>query len=269
MYEEDGTSISRLSRIQNAASSAIQKLKPTDTLALVAFAHNAQVVLPATPLSQKAQIEEVIQKIDQFDVDPGGTAMDAGMQLALSELEKNARPGTLSQMLVLTDGETSGEKFCRDLSKQAAEKKIHLTMIGVGTEWNSNLIKDLANIGQGKWHYIDVNNALDAERVFVEEFQSLAAAAFTNVEMHLRLLKDIKVKRVRQVVPDIKTLETTEPEERHLVAQLGTLEKDKGPRYILDMTLPKRPDGKFKIADLEITYEAGEGNRETTGPIPL
>src|SRR3954465_10162164 len=30
MYEEDGTSISRLARIQNAASSAIQKLKPTD-----------------------------------------------------------------------------------------------------------------------------------------------------------------------------------------------------------------------------------------------
>src|SRR5262249_6167175 len=117
MYEEDGTSISRLARIQNAASSAIQKLKPTDTLPLVAFAHNAPVVRPATALSQKAQIEEVIQKIDQFDVDPGGTAMDAGMQLALSELEKNARPGTLSQMLVLTDGETSGEKFCRDLSK--------------------------------------------------------------------------------------------------------------------------------------------------------
>src|SRR5215831_4730373 len=60
MYEEDGTGISRLKRIQQAASNAIQKLKPTDTLAIVAFAHNAQVVLPATPLSERAAIEDVI-----------------------------------------------------------------------------------------------------------------------------------------------------------------------------------------------------------------
>src|SRR5262245_54392633 len=37
MYEEDGTSISRLKRIQDAAVSAIEKLKPDDSLAIVAF----------------------------------------------------------------------------------------------------------------------------------------------------------------------------------------------------------------------------------------
>ena len=76
MYEEDGTGISRLKRIQTAATKAIQKLKPTDTLAIVAFAHNAQVVLPSTPISEKEQIEDVIQKVDMFEVDPGGTAME-------------------------------------------------------------------------------------------------------------------------------------------------------------------------------------------------
>ncbi len=75
MYEEDGTGTSRLKRIQDAARTAIAKLKPTDSLALIAFAHNCQVVLPATPLSEKAKIEDHINKIDMFDVDPGGTAM--------------------------------------------------------------------------------------------------------------------------------------------------------------------------------------------------
>src|SRR5881296_3012183 len=46
MYEEDGTGISRLKRIQDAAKSAIEKLKPDDTLCIVAFAHNALVLLP-------------------------------------------------------------------------------------------------------------------------------------------------------------------------------------------------------------------------------
>src|SRR5205823_1740686 len=107
MYEEDGTGISRLARIQEAAHSAVQKLKPEDHLAIVAFAHDAQVVLPATPLTEKSKIEDVISRIDRYDVDPGGTSMDSGIQLGLDEVAKYAGAGSLSQLVVLTDGETS------------------------------------------------------------------------------------------------------------------------------------------------------------------
>ena len=58
MYEEDGTGISRLKRIQDAAVAAIAKLKPTDTLCIVAFAHNALVLLPPTPISDAGTIED-------------------------------------------------------------------------------------------------------------------------------------------------------------------------------------------------------------------
>ncbi len=269
MYEEDGTGISRLRRVQDAALAALNYLKPADTLSLIAFAHNSLVLLPPTPIAERAKIEDIIEKIDMYEVDPGGTAMDQGIELSLTELEKHTGPGKLSQMVVLTDGETSGERDCRRLAQEAAAKKIRFTVIGVGTEWNSNLIKDLARLGEGRWHYIDVNDAGAAEKVFVEEFKHLAATAFTNVEMHLRLKKDVKVKRVRMVTPEIKEMPTTEPEERHLVATLGTLEKDKTTRYVLDMSLPKRPDGKFSIADIELTYEAGAGKNESTGQVPL
>src|SRR5262249_20965758 len=80
--------------------------------------------------------------------------------------------------------------------------------------------------------------------------------------------KDVKIKRVRQVVPEIKDLQAKEPEERHLVADLGTLTENSS-RYILDLSLPKRPDGKFVIANMEITYDIGTGQRESTGQIPL
>jgi len=185
MYEEDGTGLSRLKRIQQAAMLAIGKLKPEDTLAIVAFGHEAKVMLEATPLAEKEKIEQIIQQAEQWDVDPGGTTMDEGIRLGMTEIEKRLGQGCLSQMLVLTDGETSGETQCRQLAKQAGEKKIHFTMMGVGTEWNSNLIKDLAKLAEGKWYYIDVNEAAETERVFVEEFETLASTAFTNVELHL------------------------------------------------------------------------------------
>jgi Ca-activated chloride channel family protein len=269
MYEEDGTGQSRLKRIQDAANHALTRLRPDDTLAVIAFAHNAEVVLPSTRVAERERIEEVIDNIDRFNVDPGGTSMDAGIQLGLGEVERNVGPGKVSQLVVLTDGETSGEQTCRQLAQKAAQEKIRWAVMGVGTEWNASLIKDLARLAEGKWYYIDVNEAEAAEQVFAHEFQSLAATGFTNVEMHLRPKKDVKIKRVRMVVPEIKTLTVAEPEDRHLVANLGTLHKDNPTRYILDMSLPKRPDGKFSICDVEITYDVGVEQRESTGAVAL
>src|SRR5438876_12130434 len=80
MYEEDGTGVSRLKRVQDAAGAAIEKLKPDDTLCIVAFANNAITLLPPTRLAEKAKIEDVIRRIDMFEVDPGGTSMDEGMK---------------------------------------------------------------------------------------------------------------------------------------------------------------------------------------------
>ena len=195
--------------------------------------------------------------------------MNDGMRLAMDEVEKLSVPGTLTQVVVLTDGETSGEFECRELAKRAHEKKTHLTLMGVGLDWKANLIKDLAKISEGKWYYIDVNQKDEAERIFVEEFETLAATGFMDVEMHLKPMKDVTIKRTRQVVPEIKELVMEKPEERHLMAHLGTLQKDQSTRYVLDLSLPKRPDGKYKIADLEITYDLGLGQRESTGVIPL
>jgi hypothetical protein len=70
------------------------------------------------------------------------------------------------------------------------------------------------------------------------------------------------------VVPDIKDLNAVEQEERSFLAKLGTLERDNATRYIIDLSLPKRPDGKFVIAQIEVTWDSGSG-RQTTGMSPL
>jgi Ca-activated chloride channel homolog len=268
MYEEDGTGITRLKRVQKAARAAIEKLRPSDTLSVVAFAYNAQLLLPPTPLTEKARIEEVVNGVDMYDVDPGGTAMDEGMRVALEELQKHAGHGTLSQMLVLTDGETTGETRCRELAQQMPQQSMNLTLMGVGTEWNASLVKDLARLGDGKWYYIDVDKPDEAERVFLEEFEHLTSATFTNVHMHIRPVRDVRVKRCRLVVPEIKELLLSEVEDRHLTASLGTLERDKPTRYVLDLSLPARPDGQYVIAQVEVTYEVA-GGKDTTGMLPL
>lgn len=268
MYEEDGTGISRLKRVQQAALEAIPLLRPSDTLTIVAFAHTAAVVLPPTPLTELAVIEKTINTIDRFEIDPGGTAMDQGLQLALEQVRSVRKENMLTHILLLTDGETSGEQNCRDLATAMAGKQEHLTLIGVGTEWNASLVKDLAQLSEGKWYYVDEEKKVDTQRVFLEEFAHLRATTFRDVKLHIKPMKDIRVKRCRLVVPEIRELNLDTQEERHLIANLGTMERDKTARYILDLSLPNRPDGQYVIAQVEVTYATTEGPA-TTGPVAL
>jgi Ca-activated chloride channel family protein len=269
MYEEDGTGVSRLQRVQDAAHCAIAKLRPEDTLAIIGFAHNALVLLPPTPLAEKGKVEDVIRRIDTFDVDPGGTALDEGLALAMTEIEKLAGTGKLSQIVVLTDGETSGEQHCRTLAQRAGAKKIHLTLMGVGLDWKAALLKDLASLSQAKWYYIDVDDSQQTTRVFAEEFEALTSTAFLDVELRLRPLRDVGIRRLRQVMPEIKEVKLEETEDGNLLARLGTLQHDVSARYIIDLSLPQRPDGKYAMAQVELSYDPGTGRRESSAAIPF
>jgi len=268
MYEEDGTGQSRLQRIQKAALAALDRLRPQDTLTVIAFARNAAILLPATPLTQRAAIVETLDKIDRCDIDPGGTAMDEAMRCAYDELRAHRAADRLSQMLVLTDGETSGEVACRELASQMGQEKIRLTVMGVGTEWNASLIKDLARLAQGTWYYIDAEDAQSAERAFDAEFQHLAALLFSGVKVHLWPVRDVRVKRFRQVTPEIRTLDIVETEERHWVAAIGNLEKDRPARFVVELSLPARPDGQYVVAQLGLEYELA-GQVEKSALVPL
>src|SRR4051812_38469174 len=124
MYWGDGTGKSRLDRVRDAATAAVAKLKPTDRLALIAFGNGADVVLPPTPAGEMDRITDTLRKIDMFNVDQAGTTMDEGIAKALEVLSRPEEAGRLLQMIVLTDGETTGETECRDLARQVADRKV-------------------------------------------------------------------------------------------------------------------------------------------------
>ena len=148
MYEEDGTGISRLKRIQDAAIAAIESSSPTTPWPSSPSPTTPWCLLPPTNISEKDKIEDVIDKIDMFDVDPGGTAMDEGMQLALDEVEKHAGAGKLSQVVVLTDGETSGEQDAGSWPSRPPRRRSTSPSWASALDWKATLIKDLAKLAR-------------------------------------------------------------------------------------------------------------------------
>jgi hypothetical protein len=74
---------------------------------------------------------------------------------------------------------------------------------------------------------------------------------------------------VRQVAPQIKDIPLNFLEERWAMAAFGTLERSSTAKYVLDLSLPKRPDGKYVVAQIEVKYDLGDGQERSTGPIAL
>lgn len=268
MYWADGVGKSRLDRVREAASEAVTKLKPTDRVALLVFANGSEIVLPFTLAANVESIKETLAKIDSFNVDQAGTTMNEGLRKAIDALNTPEQSGRLKQIVVLTDGETSGEGECRDIASQAAEQKIQLSLMGVGTEWNTALIKDMATRSNGRWYYIDADDAQAATNAFNTEFNRAADAGLTNVRLDVKPMKDIKIKRLRQVVPQILEVPLS-IDEKLSSANLGTLELTTPSKYVLDLSLPKRPDGKYVVAQIEVKYDLVDGQTYSTGPIPL
>jgi hypothetical protein len=268
MYWADGTGKPRLERVKDAAKSAIEKLKPNDRIAFVPFAHGADLALPLTALSDIDKIQDSMSRIDQFNVDQAGTAIDEGIELALATLEKEESSRT-KQIVLLTDGETTGEAKCRDLAKKAKEANVRLSIMGVGTEWNSGLIKEMAKLADGRWYFIDAESNDEAKRVFAAEFERLAASTFENVSIEFKPMKDIKVRRLRQVSPTIRDVALEAIDERRSHGMIGSIERNAPTKFVVDLSLPRRPDGKYVVANFEIRYDEGNGQMQSTGAIPL
>lgn len=268
MYEEDGTGRSRLRRVQEAVASALSLLRPNDHVALIAFGHEAAVMLPPTPLVERDRIAEIVRTLDRLEIDPGGTALDAGLRLAIGQVKPKVAPGVLGHILVLTDGETAGDQVCRELAEQLPSQHLQLSLIGIGTEWNEALLKDLALVSRGRWYYLDADQPDATERILAQEFGQLAATLFRDVTLEIRPVKDVRVKRCRQVVPVIRELQLEQSEGRLIRAAVGSLDRKQATKYILDLSLPARPDGTYVVAQVEATYTVA-GQPGTTGPVPL
>ncbi|MBM3241562.1 VWA domain-containing protein [Candidatus Poribacteria bacterium] len=263
MYNEK-----RLEYVKQAAEHVVDMMSPNDIVSVIAFADRSKVVSEAKTAEGKDAIKQAIRNIE--DVDAGsGTSMSLGMESGVAEVLKNLSEGRSNRVIVLTDGQTKGEEKCEQIAEKEAPAGVGFSAIGVGSDWNDVLLEKIAQIGHGKWHYVDAPEK--ALQIFQEEFGQLIATAFSNVILKLHLMKDIVVKRVRQVEPDYIEFTLNTSSERLVAVPLGSMQKDTPKWVVADIGLPKRTLGRYMILRLELIYDIPASNifGESTDLIPV
>ena len=248
-----------LETVKQAAVQLVEKLKEGDRLSVVAFDHQAQVIVPNQMINDSASIKGKINKLRAS----GGTAIDKGLKLGIEELNKG-RKESISQAFILTDGENEhgDNDLCLKLAKLATDYNITLNSLGFGDDWNQDILEKIADAGGGNLSYIQQPEQAIEE--FSKLFNRIKSVGITNSYLQFSLMPKVRLaelKPIAQVAPDTIEL-PVKKEGNGFIVRLGDLMKDIERVVLVNTYIGQLPEGKQAIAQLQIRYDDPAQNQE-------
>jgi len=157
-------------------------------------------------------------------------------------------------MLLLTDGQTFGdEKQCKKLAQNAADRGVVVNALGLGDDWNEDLLDEVSEASGGVADFIDSPDKIVT--VFDQAVKSMQDTVVQNAQMVLRLSNGITPRQVWQVLPMISNLGYRPLSDRDVQVTLGELEKGQPRSLLVELLVGPRPAGRYRLAQAEISYD--------------
>ncbi len=240
----------KIERLKEAMQLALGKMALDDLVSVTIFNDTAEVIAKSAPLAQQAGLAERIQRIRAG----GGTQMARGMSLGLREVYQAFSADRVNQLLLLTDGQTYGDEAqCLRLAKEAGEHKIAIQALGLGDDWNENLLDQVGQLSGGGSDLVESPDEIVP--LFTQTVERSQRAVVRNAQMILRLVAGVVPRQVWQVTPLIANLGYRPLSEHDVQVQLGELDAQEGKAVLVELLLPPRTPGRYRIAQTEITYD--------------
>jgi len=240
----------KIANLRTAAKQVIDLLDKEDYVSITAFSDRVFKIAPSQEAADAGTLKALIDTIR----DGGGTAMSSGMRQGLRELEKHLSPDRLNRMLLLTDGQTFGdEDECRALGVEMGSKGIVIQALGLGEDWNEELLDEVAEASGGTGDLIETADQITDH--FQEVVQRMQAAVVQNAQLTLRLVNGVVPRQVWRVTPMIENLGYQPLSDRDVQVDLGEIGVDEGVALLVELLISPRPEGTFRIAQAEVNYD--------------
>ncbi|MDZ4725183.1 MAG: anti-sigma factor antagonist [Leptospira sp.] len=184
----------KIESVIDASCSLVNWLTRHDSLSIVAYSADVQVIQPLTHLTEKISVTDRIKNIQVAT----STNLSGGWLSALRSIETAKIPNAYKRVILLTDGNpTSGIKEPEDLIQIAKDhfvRGISTTAIGVGDDFNEAILMEIAKAGGGNFYFID--NPEMASDIFFREFGEIGALYAQAIELNLELAPGVQFKEL-------------------------------------------------------------------------
>ncbi len=236
----------RLDHVKQAAYQIIDDLQEGDSLSVVAFDDRAEVILPSrigfNPVQARAKITAIRAS--------GGTEILQGIQLGLTEIEKHHSQRVNSQLILLTDGQTYGdEEECLAEARSAGARRIGITAMGIGEEWNDTLLEQIASQSSGVSIYIASPRQVRA--ILQQRVRGLESVFAQGLTLTFQLAEGTRIEGLFRTSPYLDRL--TWAEDNHSTVNLGTLQTDDPLILAAELIVSQKSLGEHRLAQLELS----------------
>lgn len=157
----------KLEKAKEAAIQALRRLNSKDMFSLVVYDTHVDTIIPAQSAKNTEWIENKIRQIKAGN----STALFGGVSQGAAEIRKNLNGKYVSRIILLSDGLANvGPSTPEDLGRLGAgliKEGITVTTVGVGTDYNEDLMARLAQKSDGNTYFVE--NSSDLPRIFNAE----------------------------------------------------------------------------------------------------
>jgi len=180
----------KLFQAKEAAIMALSRLDRNDVTSIVVYDHNVATLVPATRLSNRRRIRNLISNIEAG----GRTALYAGVKRGLREVGKFRASERVNRIILLSDGlanvgPSSPSELAR-LGQKAGGKGISVTTIGLGLDYNEDLMVRLAGASDGNHAFVE--HAEDLAGIFDREFGDVLSVVAQDIEIIIKCRKGFR-----------------------------------------------------------------------------
>ncbi|MBE3519662.1 MAG: VWA domain-containing protein [Firmicutes bacterium] len=173
-----------LEYVKKAARFVVDHMGPEDKFSLTVFDDQVETIVPQAAVTNKELIRSLINQIQ-----PGGsTNLSGGFLRGCQEVMKETRSGQSNRVVLLTDGMANvgitDPSLLAAKAQSMAEKGLLVSAVGVGREFNEDLLIAMCEAGRGNYYY--VKNADEIPTVFAKEMRGLLKITAQNVRVTLR-----------------------------------------------------------------------------------
>jgi Ca-activated chloride channel family protein len=144
-------------------------------------------------------------------------------------------------MIVLTDGYTRKEHDCYTWARQAKKDGIVVSTMGLGLDFNEDLLISLADVSGGHAYFVE--DPQEIPGAFQQELSIAQSITWRDLSLALDIPADVTVRRAHRVRPVIAVLAVQDD-----VLALGDLEAEHPPAALLELVVPSRPAGTYRLA---------------------
>jgi Ca-activated chloride channel family protein len=249
----------KMSYAKVAAKVLVDSLAPDDMLGLVAYDEAVRVLAPVAPVTDKERLTKLIDSLN-----PGGTTfLSGGLEQGIKQLNSFRREGP-SRVILLSDGlankGVTDPELVAGIGAKSKNTGVAVSTLGLGLDFNEDLMQLLAQRGGGRYYYIKDSEFLPS--VIREELAHIAGSFTDNLRVTITW------------TPGVSGVEVigyeTSKKDNQLDVGMGDFTAGEKRQIALEFAVsPKIAAGRQKLGELSLAYKNNDAGIEQEVSLPI